>query len=136
MKHIGIWLDKEKARIVTIENETELFTTINSQVENFHPSGGFGLGFRGSPQEALPDNKYMKREKQQLKLYFKDLATKIKDADAIVIFGPAQTGRKFRKELQEHFKDINAKVKGVIKANSLTDNQVKSWVKDFFNLKK
>jgi hypothetical protein len=135
MKKLGVWLDKEKAHIVTLENENEIFNTINSEVENFHPSGGFGLGYKGSPQDVLAEDKYMEREKQQLKSYFKDIVSKIKDADAIAIFGPAQTGEKFRKELQVHYKDISAKVKGVQKADSMTENQVKALVKDFFNQK-
>ena len=136
MKNLGVWLDKEKAHIVTLENENELFNTVTSQVDNYHPSGGFGLGFKGSPQDALAEDKYMKREKQQLKSYFKALANEIEDADAIAIFGPAQTGEKFKNELQTHYKAINAKVKGVLKADSMTENQVKAWVKDYFNIKK
>ena len=134
MKNLGVWIDKEKALIVTLENKTEKFITIKSEVENYHPSGGFGLGYKGSPQDAMAENKYMEREKNQLKSYFKNLVNEIKDADAIVIFGPAQTGEKFRKELDEQYKDVSAKVKGLQKADSMTDNQIIAWVKDFFNL--
>lgn len=134
MKKIGVWIDKEKAHIVTLENKTEKFNTIKSEVENFHPSGGFGLGYRGSPQDAMVENKYMEREKHQLKSYFKDLVTEMKDVDAIVIFGPSQTGEKFKKELDEQYKDVSAKVKGLQKADSMTDNQIIAWVKDFYKL--
>jgi hypothetical protein len=133
MKNLGVWLDKEKAHIVTLENEKELFTTIKSEVENFHPSGGFGLGYRGSPQDVLSENKYMEREKNQVKSYFSKIISKIKDADAIAIFGPAEIPEKLRKELQANFKDVSAKVKGVQKVDSMTDNQIKSLVRDFFN---
>jgi hypothetical protein len=132
MKNLGIWIDKERAHLVTLENETEKFTTIKSEVENYHPSGGFGLGFRGSPQDAMAEKKYMEREKQQLKSYFKNIVSEIKDADAIAIFGPAQTGEKFRNELNENYIDVSVKVKGIKKADSMTDNQIIAWVKDFF----
>ena len=134
MKNLGVWIDKEKALIVTLENKTEKFITIKSEVENYHPSGGFGLGYKGSPQDAMAENKYMEREKNQLKSYFKNLVNEIKDADAIVIFGPAQTGEKFRKELDEQYKGVSAKVKGLQKADSMTDNQIIAWVKDFYKL--
>ena len=132
MKNLGIWIDKERAHLVTLENETEKFTTIKSEVENYHPSGGFGLGFRGSPQDAMAEKKYMEREKQQLKSYFKNIVSEIKDADAIAIFGPAQTGEKFRNELNENYIDVSVKVKEIHKADSMTDNQIIAWVKDFF----
>ena len=133
MKNLGVWLDKEKAHIVMLENEKELFTTIKSEVENFHPSGGFGLGYKGSPQDAMAEDKYMEREKNQVKSYFNEVISKIKDADAIAIFGPAEIPEKLRKELQANFKDVSAKVKGVQKVDSMTDNQIKSLVRDFFN---
>ena len=134
MKKVGIWLDKEQAHIVTLEKENEIIKTIKSEIEDFHPSGGFGLGYRGSPQDALPEDKYMEREKHQFKSYFKEIVSEIQDADAIVVFGPAQTGNKFKNELEEHFKGINAKITGVQKADSMTENQIKAWVKEFFGI--
>ncbi|WP_445957100.1 hypothetical protein [Yeosuana sp.] len=136
MKNTGIWLDREKAHIVTLENETEIFTTIKSEVENFHPSGGFGLGYRGSPQDALPEDKYIEREKHQLKSYFEDIVSGVKDADSLVIFGPAETKEKFRKELNAHYKDLATKVSAIITTDSMTNNQVIAWVKDYFGMKK
>lgn len=132
MKNIGVWIDKEKAHVVTIEKGNEMFNTIISEVENFHPAGGFGLGFRGSPQDALPEGKYLEREKHQLKSYFNNIVSEIKDADTIAIFGPAQTGKKFKKELNEHFKDVNSKVKEVKKVDSMTKNQVIELVRNYF----
>ena len=132
MKQIGIWLDKKKAHLVTLESDREQFTTILSKVEDFHPSGGFGLGYRGSPQDALPEDAYLEREKHQLKAFFKDIVSKIDDADAIAIFGPAQTGEQFKKELEAHYKALNAKVKGLKKTDSMTHNQTVEWVKAFF----
>lgn len=134
MKKVGIWLDKEQAHIVTLEKENEIMKTIKSEIEDFHPSGGFGLGYRGSPQDALPEDKYMEREIHQTKSYFKEIVSEVQDADAIVVFGPAQTGYKFKNELEEHFKDINAKVTGVQKADSMTKNQIIAWVKEFFGI--
>jgi stalled ribosome rescue protein Dom34 len=136
MKNVGIWIDKQKAHIVTIENDNEKFNTIESQVEDFHPTGGYGLGIRGSPQDAMAENKYMKREKQQLKSYFKEIVSEIKDSDALVIFGPAETKEKFSKELSEQYKNLSIKVSAVKTVDSMTNNQVIAWVKDYFKIKK
>ena len=133
MKNLGIWLDKKKARIISLENENEVMDTVVSEVEDFHIQGGSGTKFKGGPQDVVQDSKYLEREKHQLKAYFKEVASKMKDAKAIVIFGPAQTKEKFRKELQENYKDLNTKVKAVKSADSMTDNQVKALVRDFFN---
>ena len=132
MKKIGIWLDKEKAHIVTLDNGVEKFETLNSNVEVFHVSGGSGTRFKGGPQDVVQDSKYTEREKHQLKVYFKNIVTLIKDADAIAIFGPADTYKKFDKELETQYKDINRKVKGVKNTDSMTINQIKALVRGYF----
>ncbi len=40
MKNIGIWMDKEKAHIVSLDGEQEEFKTIPSELDFFKPSGG------------------------------------------------------------------------------------------------
>jgi len=135
MKKIGIWLDKEKAHLVTIKNEDVGFKTITSEIEFFHPKGGSRSKTRWGPQDVVQDSKYLEREKHQLKLYFKELAKTIEDAEAIAIFGPADTNDKFYKELKENYKTLALKVKTVEKADSMTENQVKAMVRNFFNKK-
>ncbi len=135
MKKIGIWLDKEKAHLVTLRNEDVEFNTINSDIEFFHPKGGSRSKTRWGPQDVVQDSKYLEREKHQLKLYFKELAKTMENAEAIAIFGPADTNAKFYKELSENYKTLALKVKTVEKADSMTENQVKALVRDFFNKK-
>jgi len=132
MKNIGIWLDKEKALIVAIENENETLNTIPSNVETFRIHGGSGTKLKGGPQDVVQDSKYLEREKHQLKAYFKKITNKIKDADALVIFGPAEACKKFHKELLENYPNLSKKVKEVRKADSMTTNQTIALVRDFF----
>ena len=132
MKKTGVWLDKNKALIVTIDGEKVTLNTIASNVEHFNIRGGSGTRFKGGPQDVVQDGKFLEREKHQLKQYYKSLALEIKDTDALVIFGPAETNAKFSEELHKNYKSLSTKIKGVKKADSMTDNQVKAWVKDFF----
>ncbi len=132
MKNLGIWLDKEKAHIITIENENEAFETIYSEIENYHVSGGSGTRFKGGPQDVVQDSKYLNREKQQLKAYFKTIVPHLKESNKIVIFGPAETFQKFKKELEESYTGINAKVINVERVDSMTNNQIKALIRDYF----
>ena len=68
----------------------------------------------------------------KFKEFFKSIIPEINESDALVIYGPAETYLKFRKELHENYNNINAKVKGAYKANSMTKNQTIALVKDFF----
>ncbi len=126
-------MDKEKAHIVVLAGEQEKMYTLHSEVESFNPKGGAGSKTKWGPQDVVQDSKYLEREKHQLRVYFKRLVNVVKDADAIVLFGPSDTAEKFRKELMERYRPLNTKVRTVVKADSMTDNQVKALVRDFFN---
>ena len=133
MKNIGIWLDKEKAHKITLTEESEKFETLLSDIEVFHPKGGSGTkSAKWGPQDVVQDSKYLEREKHQYKIYFKNLANTIKMADAIALFGPAETADKFKKELDENYPLLAAKVKTVTKADSMTDNQIRKLIREFF----
>ncbi len=133
MKNIGIWLDKEKAHKVTLTKESEKFETLLSDIEVFHPKGGSGTkSAKWGPQDVVQDSKYLEREKHQYKIYFKNLANAIKMADAIALFGPAETAAKFKKELDENYPLLAAKVKTVTKVDSMTDNQIRKLIREFF----
>ena len=132
MKKTGIWLDKEKAHIVTLENNSEYFETVLSELEFYNPKGGSGTKQKGGPQDVVQDSRYLEREKQQLKKYFHTIADKIRDADTMVLFGPAQTNEKLQKELKLSYPQIAVKIKAVKKTDSMTDNQVMALVRDFY----
>ncbi|MFY0714540.1 hypothetical protein J1D01_12755 [Seonamhaeicola sp. NFXS20] len=132
---IGVWLDKRKAIVVTIYNGEVSLNTIQSNVEDFHVHGGSGTRLKGGPQDVVQDSKYLEREKHQLKKYFNDVISEIKEANAIVLFGPAETAKKLHKEITKYHKNLEVKIKDVVKADSMTKQQVNAWVKAFFKEK-
>ncbi|MBT8300628.1 MAG: hypothetical protein HKN53_08365 [Maribacter sp.] len=133
MKNIGIWLDKEKAHLVTLTEDSEKFETIVSEIEVFRPKGGSGTkSAKWGPQDVVQDSKYLEREKHQHKVYFKKLANFIMTADAIALFGPAETASKFKKELDGNYPQLAAKIKAVTKVDSMTDNQIRKLIREFF----
>ena len=132
MKKTGIWLDKNKALIVTLDNGVETLSTIASNLEHYHIHGGAGTRFKGGPQDVVQDSKFLEREKHQLKRYYKSLVSQVEDTDALVIFGPADINKKFSEEINKNYKSLSTKIKAVEKADSMTKNQVKAWVRDFY----
>lgn len=137
MKNIGIWMDREKAHIIRLKNKEATLETIFSEMEFFNRKGTSGPRVKsGVTQDVTHERTYLEREKAQLKSYFKKLADAIGDADAIALFGPADTNEKFRKELLERHKGLAARVKTVAKADSMTENQTKALVRDFYDQNK
>ncbi|MGB5272743.1 MAG: hypothetical protein WBN39_01700 [Flavobacteriaceae bacterium] len=133
MTNIGIWIDKEKAHLVTLKKNEISFKTLQSEVENFHPKGGSGSRVKwGGLQDVVKERTYLEREKQQLKKYFANVAHQLSHADAIAIFGPSDTPDKLQQELSQNYKSLHTKLKSVVKCDSMTENQVKALVKEFF----
>lgn len=133
MKKVGIWIDKRNAKIVTIEAGVNKLDTVVSDIENFNIRGGSGTKIKGGPQDVVQDSKYLQREKHQLSEFFKNIAKEIADADALVIFGPAQTGEKFYNELSQKYSQLHWKIKSVQKADNMTDNQIIAWVRKYYS---
>ncbi|MEW7290019.1 hypothetical protein [Aquimarina sp. 2304DJ70-9] len=131
-KNIGIWMDKEKAHIITVKEDGEDIITVLSNIEDFRIHGGSGTRFKGGPQDVVQDSKYLEREKNQFRVYFAEVVSYIKSADKVAIFGPAETGEKFNKEVNEKHRDISNKIAGVFKADSMTENQTKALVREYF----
>lgn len=133
MKQIGIWIDKREAKIFSLQDGNEHFNTITSDIEDFHPGGGSGTRLKGGPQDVVQDSKYLEREHHQLTEFFKEIIKCIIDANAIVIFGPAEAGIKLNVELSEKHSQLHSKIKSIEKADNMTDNQIKAWVRDYYN---
>jgi len=87
---------------------------------------------KGGPQDVVQDSKYLEREKHLYKNFFTDIVNYIKGADSVVIFGPAQTGEKLLKEIAQSNPILGRKLNGLEKADSMTDNEVKGWVRSYF----
>ncbi len=134
MKKIGIWMDKQQANCVIFENGTEKTFTINSNVEFFNPKGGSRSKTRWGPQDVVQDSKYLEREKHQLKRYFESIVAFIKNADQTALFGPAETADTFFRELKENNPEQYKKIKGLEKADSMTENQFKALARDYFSI--
>ncbi|WP_420322016.1 hypothetical protein [Flagellimonas sp.] len=134
MKNIGIWMDKEKAKIVTLKDGKVRMETLYSEIEFFNPKGGSRSKTRWGPQDVVQDSKYLEREKHQTKIYFEKLLPFLKDVNGIAIYGPAEIFEKFTAELNENHPEIAKKVKIATTKDSMTDNQVKAMVRDFFKV--
>ena len=132
MKQIGIWLDKQEANGVVLNNGKESFFNIVSELDFYNPKGGARSKTKWGPQDVVQDSKYLEREKHQLKKYFEEIAEQVSDADELAIFGPAETPDKFLDALKTRHSRLAAKVKKTETTDSMTQNQFKALVKKSF----
>ena len=131
-KKVGIWLDSEKAYIISLINGREKLEKIESNVESRVRYEGEKKSFsRIGGQLVNPQKKKTKRKKQQLQSYFQNILMKTKDAGDIYIFGPAEAKTGLSKEYSKH-KELQNKVLRVENSGKLTENQMIAQVREVF----
>ena len=123
-------MDKREAHLVDASGPEMQMTSLSSEVEDFRPKGGSGTRMKGGPQDVVQDSRYLEREKHQMRSYFERLTTAMQPFDRIVLFGPAQAAEDFKRFLDERARDQATKVSDVKRADSMTPNQVKAWVRE------
>lgn len=129
MKNIGIWIDKNKAHLVIVNDDPKNVTTIISKMKDYDASTKRSLG---GPFEVIKDRKALEIEKQQTKLFFKDIISSLKEVKSLIILGPAQMGQKFKKTLDQYHPQLASKVRVIKKCDKMTINQLKAMVRNFF----
>ncbi|HHJ11024.1 MAG TPA: hypothetical protein ENK25_09090 [Bacteroidetes bacterium] len=131
-KMTGIWLDSEKAYVITLVNGTQAIEEIESPIETRVRIEGEKKQYsRVGGMFVNPQKKKTKRHEQQLKKYYDMIINKIKDSDAIYIFGPSNTPKRFYKELLQD-KQLASKLVGFETEGKMTRNQMIAKVKNVY----
>ena len=132
MRQVGIWLDKQEAIGIVLENNKVTEFLVESELDFFNPKGGSRSKTRWGPQDVVQDSKYLETEKHQLRRYFSSIVDTLGEVDELAIFGPAEAPEKFMKALEDNYPQLANRVKTQEKADSMTKNQFAAMVKEFF----
>ncbi|MCA6074540.1 hypothetical protein [Fulvivirga sedimenti] len=130
-RQYGVWLDSRKAYIFELGKDD--FITIQSDIEEYNPKGGYGTQVPYQFQDATSESTYLERKKQQEKKYFTDIISALQHAEKIVIMGPAETRKHLEKAINEDHK-LKGKVEDNLPLDSLTENQIRAQIRDYFSV--
>jgi len=123
-KKVGLWLDHNKAVIVSISNTGEERKRITSGMEHYVHFSSDGPG-DGSAKDAR-DPRFL----NHLSEYYDQVIAHIGDAKSIMIFGPGEAKSEIKKRLESEGMSDN--IVSVDDAESLTDRQVAKRVRERF----
>jgi len=123
-RNVGLWIDHNKAVIVSITNNVEERRIITSQMEHYvrHSSNVPGDG----SAEDVRDRRYW----NHLGEYYVKVIAHIGDAKSILIFGPGEAKHELKNRLESGGMLDN--IVSVDNAESLTDRQVAKRVRERF----
>jgi hypothetical protein len=132
MKQVGIWLNQKEADIITLENAALKFKTIYSDIDSRERIPGESKQFGRFGDQFLSNENDKKNKINDLtQKYLNAVVTSIRDANEIMIFGPAQTKVKLKKLLLKN-PSISSKLKEIKSADHMTENQKVAFVKNFY----
>ena len=127
----GIWLDAKCAYIISSE-EPQSIQTITSNADfrervegEGRPVGRFGDQF------VNHERQHERKIEQQLDDYVERIVESLDGADSIVVFGPSTAKVRLRKAILEDH-NLKDKLLAVETADSMTENQMKAWVREFY----
>lgn len=134
-KNTGVWIDSKQAIVVKLNNGGETVEKIFSEIEGRERIEGEGKHFtRMGNKFSTFEKRDEEKRKHQFNDYFKNIIEKIKDADSIIVFGPAEAKIGLQKAILKK-KDISPKLLMVEAEDHLTDNQITAKVRTFFRKK-
>ena len=103
MKYAGVWIDQKEANIIILDDDHHIENkTILSEIETRERVEGETKVFGRFGDQYLNNEKGKKNKIEELtKIYLKNVFNSVKNADSILIFGPAQTKIKLENFIQK-----------------------------------
>ena len=126
-KKVGLWLDRGKAVIVSIDNHTEGRRIITSDMQNYV------LYSTVVPGDGAPEEIRDKRFWNHLGEYYDKIIDHIRDAAEIQIFGPEGAKYELQKLLENE--GLAGRIVSVEDSGKLTDLEIATKVQKRFPVK-
>lgn len=130
-KQSGVWLDKRIANIIHIDEDNVTTIKVGSQISEGHIGGGSRSKQPYGPMDVTSESKLLNKKKSQMNDYFKNILEAVSSRDELYVFGPAETKTAFTNYINNR-SDVTVIISGVESADSMTMNQKKAKVIDFF----
>ncbi len=128
-RNVGLWIDHKQAYVISDQDGS--VEVIPSHIEPpAHYSGGTQLGGKLN-QKADTEFRKSDRFRLQLKKYYQQVISALKDANSILIIGPGEAKIEFEKALMK-YKCLQNRVLKVETADKMTKNQMIAYVKKFY----
>ena len=128
---VGLWMDHRKAVIVVVSDKGEEIKLIVSKVEKQRRRSG-GSPLKG-PYEALQvpaDDSHEREFTGHLNIYYDAVIGCIRDAEAILIFGPGEAKGELKKRMERE--ELGGRIVGIETVDRMTDREIAAKVRQRF----
>jgi hypothetical protein len=130
-KKAGIWIDHRRAVIVAVGAGGEHTTHILSNVEKHQErSGDSPLKGPYEARQVPRDDRRQMALTGDLNAYYDTVIEAVRDAAAMLIFGPGEATSEFKRRLEKD--KLGARIAAVETADKMTDPQIAAKVREYF----
>ncbi len=131
---IGLWLDHERAVVVTLAGKAAKVEKLPSNVERHtRLAGGGRAATVYAAQDVVSESSHHRKFENQLAAYYQQLIRLLKTADELLIFGPGEARTELKKALEKQ-KVFQGKIIAVEPADKMTERQIVAKVRQGFSL--
>ena len=128
---VGLWIDHRKAIIVTVTDKGEELGLIISRVEKQpRRSGDSPLKGPYEPHHVQAEDSRQRTFTGHLNIYYDAVIAPIRDAEAILIFGPGEAKGELKERLEKH--GLGGRIVGIETVDRMTDRQIAAKVRQYF----
>jgi len=131
MKNIGLWIDHKKVILVIQTEQGENIQQIESGIGRHihyhgasHPKSPFSAQYQQGDDQL--DNKYT----EQLNRFYGKVIAHVREADAVLIFGPGEAKRELEKRIAHE--KVRVSIVGIEAADKMTERQIAARVRKHF----
>lgn len=125
----GLWIDHRKAIIAVRTDQGEEVGLILSKTER-QLTRASGLKGTYDPRQLPAEDSRQRAFRKHLDMYYAAVSAYLRDAEAILIFGPGEAKNDLKKRLVKD--KLGARIVGVEPADRMTERQVAAKVRKFF----
>ena len=126
----GLWIDHRKAVIVVVSDEGEATRLVTSPVEkHVRFSGGAGSGESHRSQKGTGEDTRERRFEGQLDRYYDDVIAHIRDAEALLLFGPGEAKGELKARLERD--GLGGSIVAIETVDKMTDRQIAAKVREY-----
>ncbi len=127
----GLWIDHRKAIIVAVTDKGEKIGLIISKAEKqLRRSGDSPLKGGYEPLQVPAADSRQKMLTGHLNIYYDAVIASIRDAEAILIFGPGDAKDELKKRLKKN--KLGGRIIGIETVDKMTDRQITAKVRKYF----
>lgn len=126
---MGLWIDHAKAVIVALTDNGADVTQVESHADK-QDRRNDGKVSRSHEPVAV-DDKSKRAYVGKLNVYYDEVISTIRDAGAVLIFGPGEAKGELKKRLEEN--RLGDRVVAVQSADKMTDRQIAAKVREYFS---